>query len=113
MTKFNVLLYDDNRKQATPYDVVPYFVREWNDTRHEAFGKSNIKTKSDFKAWVMNESQYEFWGRCQFEFLMAPWPYRTDTLEDELYKIDVHEQIMLNIDTLVDILIKELKLNYE
>lgn len=113
MAKFNVLLYDDSRKQATPYDVVPYFVREWNNTRHDAFGKSKVKTKAEFKTWVQHESQYEFWGRCQFEFLMAPWTYRIETLEDELYKIDIHEQIMLNIDILVDILIKELKLNYE
>ena len=51
-----------------------------------------------------------FWARCEWECLIAPWPYREDTLTKELKKIDVHEQLMANIEVLVDILAEEFKI---
>jgi hypothetical protein len=104
MKKFNVLIYNFNNKKVESYDIIPYFKHKWN--------KDKKKCKKDdtfnFKDWVINTSRYQFWARCEYEFLIAPWPY-TD-LEVEIIKIDVHEQIMMNIDLIVDILKEEFKI---
>ena len=70
-----------------------------------------------------------FWARCEYEFLMASWPFGSYNFREEMkkflknpinlddytqcfnfeniiiadmHKIDIHEQIMMNIDIIVD-----------
>lgn len=105
METFNVLLYDWNSKEVIPYDVIPYFVSRWKVNKSN---KKNITDRESFKKWVESNSAYTFWSRCEYEFLIAPWPYNKD--KDEMKKIDIHFQIMQNLDILVDLLIDELKL---
>ena len=66
--------------------------------------------KKTLQEWIESTSRYMFWARCQYEFLMAPWPYKEDTLIKDMYKIDVHEQIMNNIDVITNILYEEFKI---
>ena len=148
MTQFNVIQYDFNSNKVVPYDVLTYFRKVWNDKKFN-FDKSLVTSKEDLKAWIKLVSQYQFWSRCEYECLIAPWPYRqlrvadftdevsedfnkeynvkliiddkivkektvrkNDGLDDtikfeDLKKIDVHEQIMMNIDIITDILAKE------
>ena len=148
MTQFNVIEYDFNSKKVVPYDVLTYFRRVWNDKEFN-FDKSSVTSKKDLKEWIKLVSQCQFWGRCEYECLIAPGPYRqlrvadftdevsedfnkeynvkliiddkivkektirkNDGLDDtikfeDLKKIDVHEQIMMNIDIITDILAKE------
>lgn len=130
MTQFNVLLYDFNRREVKVYDVLPYFRTFWKDSHT----KKEIVDKLSFKAWVEKMSQYQFWARCEYEFLMAPWPIgskkTSEALENfltpefnindykqnidfwniitrDFYKIDIHQQIMMNIDIITDLLYKE------
>ena len=91
---FNVLEYDFNTKKVRPYNVIPHFVREWNDEKNKPTDYVGLKK------WIEDNSRYQFWSRCEYEFMMAPWPYSMDTMEKDLRKIDVHEQIMMNIDIL-------------
>ena len=77
-----------------------------------------------------------FWARCEYEFLIAPWPFGCKQMYDDLKiflpvynigdlghdikfcniitrsmeKIDIHEQLMMNIDLIVDILKEEFKI---
>ena len=60
-------------------------------------------TWEELKEFIKGESQYHFWSRCEYEMIIHGWPVRKND-----YKIDVHEQIMMNIDTITDILYKEL-----
>lgn len=106
--KFNVLEYDWNARKGVPYDVLPYFRNTWDGKFN--FDKKNVVDKKTLKEWIKNASQYMFWARCQYEFLMAPWPYKEDTLIKDMYKIDVHEQIMNNIDVITNILYDEFKI---
>lgn len=134
MKKFNVLNFDITSKDKIEYDVLPYFRDMKNDGRFEYY---KVKTKEDLKTWIKNVSQYQFWARCQYEFLMAPWPIGSyeinnklkDFLSDfdisdykqsidfynilmtNMYKIDIHEQIMMNIDVITDILSEEFNIN--
>ena len=127
-------------KKVKPYDVLPYFRSCWKDKFDKDIktsikeAKTDSKKKSLLKEYIKDRSKYMYWGRCEFEFLAAPWPFgsknmterlkqflsRNYNLDDycdsidfynivisDMYKIDVHEQIMMNIDVITDILYSE------
>ena len=135
--KFNVLLRDFNKKEPTFYDVLPYFRRKWEEFPYN-WDEDNkevlVKTKEELKKWIKDRSQYQFWSRCEYEFLVAKWPFGGWQLTEDMEKfiatnpdlkdnktnidmcniitkdmdiIDVHEQIMMNIDIVTDILYDE------
>ena len=143
MKTFNVLLYKNNKVEY--YDVLPYLIECWKDKKDfdnemkYVVKESNYpenKRKYCLKAWIENKARYMFWARCEYELLLAPWPfgsYRINqdlknfltsdfNIEDysqniafyniiiqDMKKIDVYEQIMMNIDVIVDILWEEIK----
>lgn len=107
---FNVLEYNWNTRKPSYYNVIPYFKNNWNNKKSN-FEKEKVKDKKTLKEWIERASQYQYWARCEYEFLMGPWPYREDTIINDLKKIDIHEQIMMNIDILTDLLYSEFKLN--
>lgn len=62
------------------------------------------ETFDEFKSFIESESNYMFWSRCEWEMIIHGWPVRKNN-----YKIDVHEQIMMNIDVITEILMDEVK----
>lgn len=116
---------------------MPYFRREWKIRpfgRDEKYKKIPVTTKPLLREWVDAFAKYQFWSRCQYEFLMAQWPFCTRKINDDIrhyvkvnpdannekddiqlcniiikdmVKIDVYEQIRMNIDVIVDILYEE------
>lgn len=96
---FYVILYEPNYKKMIPYDVMPYFISEYEETK-----KGKPKTLAEFKEFVKSKSLYMFWSRCQYEIIISGWPVR-DTEE----KWDVHRQIMNNIDIVTIILYNTVK----
>lgn len=128
--EFNVIEYDWNQKKPKPYNVLPYFRDVWR-SRKTNFEKEKVHDKETLKEWIVKASQYMFWARCEFEFLIAPWPFGSYQLRQELKtientpidydkliniimqdmkKIDIHEQILMNIDIITDILYKEFRI---
>ena len=107
---FNVLEYEWNTRKPSYYNVIPCFTNNWNNKKFN-FEKELVKDKESLKKWIERVSRYHFWSKCEYEFLMCPWPYKDDTLLDDLKKIDVHEQIMMNIDILTELLYSEFNLN--
>ena len=96
--------------------------------------------KKELKNWIINISTYKFWSKCEYEFLMGAWPFGSYKMDEDImeylnnnpdfniknfndnidftniiirdmYKIDVHEQILMNIDIITDILAVEFKIN--
>lgn len=108
---FNVLLWDVNNDTIKQYDVLPY-LRQCYKERLKRNKNKKIdncseyykipKTKVEFKNFIENESRYQFWSRCQYEMIIHGWPVKKNE-----YKIDVHEQIMMNIDIIAEILYNE------
>ena len=125
---------DFNRKKYEAYDVLPYFRNIWRGHRFnwdKDYNKIPVKTKEQLKEWIIDWARYQFWARCEYEFLMASWPFGSRSMTEEMkeflktnpdidnydddlrfcniiirdmVKIDVYEQLMMNIDILVDIL---------
>jgi hypothetical protein len=143
--EFNVLVWNINSSSLEPYDVLPYFRNCWKEKYNKdnrtkiSEAKTESKRKALLKEWVNGKSMCMFWSRCQWEFLVASWPFGSYRLKNDvkefiptfdaedyssmikfeniitadMKKIDVHEQITMNIDIIVDILYYEFKLNTE
>ena len=142
LNKFNVLIYKHGKVEQ--YDVLPYFRNCWkekyNKEEKEAIkqAKQPAKRKQLFKEYIISRSKYMYWGRCEFETLLASWPFGSYRLKNEMkeflknpvdldnyiqclnfeniiiahiHKIHVYDQIMMNIGVLIDILYKEFKLD--
>ena len=134
--QFNVLLY--TMGEVEYYDVLPYLRSCWKVNRKYArIKREKVKSKEDLKEWIRGESSYMFRARCQYEFLIANWPFGNKQMQDDLKtfipnweignyhqdidfyniimrsmeKIDIYDQIMMNIDVITDILYIEFKLD--
>lgn len=135
--QFNVLHLSFDNKKVEYYDVLPYFRNEWK-SKYNKQNREEIKNKTDFKNWIIKKSRFHFWARCEYEFLIAPWPLGSYEMNErvrevinkdnfnlddylsniafhnaimhDMHKIDIHEQIMMNIDTITDILFDEFKI---
>ena len=99
--QFNVLLWDINAKTIIAYDVLPYFQKCWKKQRN----KENFQVFGDYKQFIDNWAKYRFWSRCEYEFIISPWPP-----SEEQLKIDIYDQIKMNLDLLTEVFIKSLKL---
>ena len=134
---FNVLEFSINDNKIKTRNVLPYFRNEWNDKhKYAREEREKVKTKNDLKEWITRKSRYQFWARCEYEFLIGKWPFgsyrlRQDMKEflknnpspdfndinqsidfeniiiHDMEKIDIHYQIMMNIDIITDILWNE------
>lgn len=110
MRSFYVLNYDVNHNEFVPYDVMPYLMRAYNN-RVEVSKEKNVDVKffkvpetvEDFKTFVKDESLYQFWSRCEYEIILVDWPCQKTSK-----KIDVYEQIMMNIDIVTEILMENI-----
>jgi hypothetical protein len=136
MTQYNVILYKDNHSFES-YNILPVFRNVWNSKSYN-FKKVEVKTVPNLKEWILNVSRYYFRAKCEYEFLIASWPFGSKNMHDEvmkffetpkdlesystridfdniiirdMHKIDVHEQIMMNIDIITDILAEEFKID--
>ena len=120
MKEFNVIVYNVNSKKFEPYNIIPYLVSCYNKKKEKS------QTFDEFKEFVRNESMYQWWSRCEYEIILGPWPYTTspserydkkgeDNIEawkehwkkhlNECQKIDVHDQVMMNLDVITSLVI--------
>lgn len=93
---FNVLIWNFNTQTIEEYNVIPYFVREWKEEKD----KSKFKSFDDIKEFVRSKSLYQFWSRCEYEMIVKGWPVTKREI-----KLDVHEQIMMNLDLVTQVFI--------
>jgi len=126
MKSFNVINFDFNAKKFEAYDVIPYFVRSYNEqiaryntakseletakTKLEIkIAKSNLNywkvpvTFDEFKQFVKDRAQYQFWSRCEYEIILVDWPCQK-TEE----KWDVYDQIMMNLDVVTRLVVESI-----
>ena len=118
--EFNVIVYDINKKEFVPYNIIPYLV-----SQYKIKIDNKPKTFDEFKEFVKNKSMYQWWSRCEYEVILSPWPYTSSPSErynkegeddveawkehwkkhlKECKKIDVHYQVMMNLDVITTLL---------
>lgn len=92
----------ENHGNFEPYDVMPYLIKEYKERKR----KIKLETRKDVIDFIKEESQYQWWARCEYEIVLSDWPNNTFQK-----KIDVHTQLMMNLDIVTDLFIDNLKLN--
>lgn len=100
MKSFNVIIWDFNRRKFTTYDIIPYLVRQYNETKKMDSYKKTPETFEEFREFVNNESMRQFWSRCEYEIIIKDWPGQT-----KQEKVDVYWQIKNNLDLVTEVLI--------
>lgn len=125
---FNVLRWDFNTDKLEHFDVLPGFrdslkqrKTEWkkrakskNFQKYVSSGQISEKdlkryyeypeTLDDLKEFIKADSSYRYWAKCEHEMIVHGWPVKKDE-----YKIDVHEQVMMNLEVIAKLLWDELK----
>ena len=116
--EFNVIIHDVNSKEFKSYNIIPYLLRCYKES------KCKPKTFDDFKEFITKNSMYQWWSRCEYEIILGPWPYTSSPSErydkkgeddieawkehwkkhlNECEKIDIHYQVMMNIDVITNL----------
>lgn len=96
--EFNVIIYNITSNKFEKHNVIPYFINCYKSQK-----KDKPVTYEEMKTFIISRSMYQFWARCQYEVILSDWPCGKKT-----YKLDVHEQIMNNIDLITNIVINNL-----
>ena len=98
---------------------MPYLIECYKETKKRAY-KKTPETFEEFKKFVIDESRYMYWGRCEWEHLCAHWPFGSKAMIEKLHdfmethpdiedwrnKIGVYWQIMNNIDVVTKVLME-------
>ena len=112
MMQFNVMIYDFNHKKIEPYNIIPYFINEYKEQQKYAKKYKDDEyykvpvTFDEFKKFIEDKSIYRFWSRCEYEFIVSSWPPSKNHEEE---KIDIHKQIIMNINIITKIVMNEIK----
>lgn len=94
---FYVISESINEQTFAPYDVMPYLVGCYKETKKD----KRPVTFEEFKKFVESKSMYMYWSRCQYEVILHSWP-----CGNVKQKIDVHWQLMMNINLVTEILMR-------
>lgn len=99
ITPFHVINWDVNSREFYNYDVMPYFVNCYQELKGK---KQDIPaTLDEFKKFIESCSHCRYWARCEYEVLLYDWPNAVTHK-----KIDVHWQVMMNLDIIAKILME-------
>ena len=94
---FNVINFDFNSNKFETYDVMPYLVGCYKNEKKD----KRPVTFDEFKKFVESNSMYMYWSRCEYEVILSDWPNQKTHK-----KIDIHWQIMNNIDIVTNVLME-------
>ena len=89
---YYVITWDFNRDQIEKYNIMDYLINCFKGI------KKNIdipKTFEEYKDFILRKSKYQFWSRCEYECIVHGFPVKKNE-----YKLDVYEQIEMNIDVI-------------
>ena len=138
MTPFYVLDWDINQRTVKRFDVIPFLIREYDETKKTKRKKTPV-TFDEFREFINNISMWRFWGRCEYEFLIGSWPFgsrattekmkefltKNPNLDDhndnidfynivtsEMVMMDVYEQIKMNLDVVTGIVMDNLGIKH-
>lgn len=98
MKSWYVYIVDFNSTKLQQYDVMPYFL---GCARQQKFESSDLE---ECKKFIKKEGMDMFWARCEWEILISTWP----SVRDKYFKIDVWDQINMNLDVFATVFIENL-----
>lgn len=97
---FNVIWCNVNTNKMEAYDITPTLINAYKSKKK----KNRPTTFEEFKEFIISESRYHWWAKCQYEIILSDWPCMKYQ-----YKWDIHMQVMMNIDLITRIIMEEVK----
>ena len=82
---FKVLVFGFNTDEVEQYDVLIRFRQIWNGSGYN-FDKNEVHDRESLRNWVERVSRYYFWAKCEWEFLMAHWPFGSYKMREDIKK---------------------------
>lgn len=98
VTPFNVIIFNFNSNKFEPYNVMWHLINEYNDQ------KIKPVTFEECRNFIKDKSEHQFWSRCEYEVILVDWP-----CQKTKRKIDIYNQIMMNLDVITDLFMKQIK----
>lgn len=97
---FNVIVEDNG--QFKPYDVMLTLV---NDYKERSMIRTKPTSRKECRKFVEDMALYHWWGRCEYEMILMDF-----SVKRHEKKIDIYEQVMMNIDVVTDLFIENIGL---
>ena len=96
MKEFNVIWFNHTLNKFEKYNIIPSLINRYNEQK-ELNKNSSFE---EIKKFILSESLYRWWSKSEYEIILANWP--TQKYEQ---KIDIYQQIKMNIDIITEIFI--------
>lgn len=100
-----VLNHDSNKDKIVNYNIF------WKDSSKEIadrIKKNKIVTYEEFRKSMKSWFMHDFWSKAEFEIMISGLFSKS-----EAEKIDVWRQIEMNLDRILEYIIKEMEINFE
>lgn len=120
---FYAMVKNFNNGEVEKYDIMPTLYSEIYDADgnisqnfcvyDSKFNRLPVDSIEKLYKFVDDKLRYHFWAKCEYEFIVIDWPYRTDCEDvinnNRAVKIDVYEQLKPNMHNIVNLLWEEIK----
>jgi hypothetical protein len=91
--EWNVIHYDWSKKKVITYNIMPGIA----ELVAKEIRRGNIQNKADLKKELTTEFMYHYWSKCEAEMFVSGFGRN-----DEPEKVDIWQQIEMNLDRIVD-----------
>lgn len=96
MKEFNVIWFNPTLRKFEKYNIIPSLINRYNEEK-ELNKNSSFE---EIKKFILSESLYRWWSKCEYEIILTDWP-----TQKYKQKIDIYQQIKMNIDIITEIFI--------
>lgn len=110
--EWNVLHLDFNSKKACKYNVMhsDFPERIAKAIRSPKGSYRHIDNREDLKEWLKRELMYYYWCKSEHEYVIGGL---FNHEEKDLQKLDIWFQLEMNLDRIVDYVIKEMNISFK
>ena len=102
MQAFNVIWWDFNKTEPEHYNIMPFLINRYFDIPKSK--RPKLSNFESIKEFIRSSARYQWWSRTEYEIIISDWPCNRYN-----EKVDIYQQIMMNLDIVADIFIKNIK----
>lgn len=105
--EWNVLNWDNNLKKIKSINILD---DDLKTIIYKKIRSKKIKNYKELKEFLNRRFQYHYWSRCEYEIAIGSI-FMKDTIEAE--KIDVYDQIKINLDRITEYIINKMEIEFK
>lgn len=105
--EWNVLNWDNNLKKIKSINILD---DDLKTIIYKKIRSKKIKNYKELKEFLNRRFQYHYWSRCEYEIAIGSI-FMKDMIEAE--KIDVYDQIKINLDRITEYIINKMEIEFK